>query len=191
MEITFTKAAPRKYEVLLRRDDGVVLAVPSFDRPARLPHDIAHFIVESELGLQRGFWGLLAAGVIFPNMSVASGRVRPHAAERSRSLLKEAGQQPIEAEVLVSVLLGIAEEGVDEDWPEVSARLNNAWRPRRSQRGPVSQDEVRRVCRRLREVAEQWEALRVGEGMTVRWAAQHNKQMNRTRNKRASYLAAT
>jgi len=175
MEITFTRVALRKYQVLARRDDGVVLAVPSFDRPARLPHDIAHYVVESELRLGCGFWGLLAAGAIHPGVRVASGRSRPHAAERSRAVLKEAGQHPTEAEVLVSVMLGIAEEGVDEDWPEVSSRLNNAWQPRRSQRGPISHGDVLRVCRRLREVGGQWEALAVGGCMTVRWPGQHNK----------------
>ena len=181
MEITFTKTARRKYELLVRRDDGVVLKVPSFDRPARLPHDIAHFVVEGELSLERGFWGLLAAGVILPNVSVASGRLGPRAGERSRALLKEAGQHPTEAEVLVSVLLGIAEEGVDEDWPEVSSRLDDAWQPRRSQRGPMSHGEVERVCRRLREIEVQWEVLPVGESMVMRWPARHNNGMNRTR----------
>jgi len=57
MEITFTKTAGRKYEVLVHRDDGVVLEVQSFDRPVRLPHDIAHFVVESELSLKHGLWG--------------------------------------------------------------------------------------------------------------------------------------
>lgn len=187
MEITFTKAARRKYQVLVRRDDGVVLEVPSFDRPARLPHDVAHYVVESELCLGCGFWGLLAAGALHPGVSVASGRLRPHAAEQSRAVLKEAGQHPTEAEVLVSVMLGIAEAGVDEDWPEVSSRLNNAWQPRRSQRGPISHGDVQRVCRRLREVECQWEALPVGECLTVRWPAQHNKGLNRTRRQRASH----
>jgi hypothetical protein len=104
--------------------------------------------------LERGSWGLLAAGVIFPNVSVVSGRLRPHAAERAGALLKEAGQHPTEAEVLVSVMLGIAQGGVDDNWPEVSSRLNNAWKPPRSQRRPISHEEVRRACRRLRE-AEQ------------------------------------
>jgi hypothetical protein len=185
VEITFTKTAQRKYEVLVRRDDGVVLEVPSFDRPARLPHDIAHFIVESELGLEHGLWGLLAAGVVFPNMSIASGRLRPHAAERSRSLLKEAGQQPTEAEGLVFVIMGIAGEGKEEDWTEVSARLNDAWRPRRSQRGPISHDEVRRTCRRLREVEQQWMELPIGESIMLRWPAQHSKHGRA--NKRAAH----
>ena len=186
MEITFTKTAERKYAVLVRRDDGVVLEVPSFDRPAGLPHDIAHFVVESELSLERGFWGLLAAGVVLPNVSIAAGRLRPHAAERSRALLKEAGQHPTEAEVLVSVMLRVAGEGVDGNWTEVHSRLDGAWRPRRSQRGPISHDEVRRACRRLREVERQWEALPVGESMSLRWPARHRQGTNRTRHKRAS-----
>lgn len=188
MEITFTKTAQRDYEVLVRRDDGVLLELRSFDRPARLPHDIAHFVVESQLSLEHGLWGLLAAGVILPNMRVASGRLRPRVAERTRSLLKEAGrrQHTTEAEVLVAVVLRIAEDGVDEDWSKVNSRFNEAWQPRWSQRGPISHDEVRRACQNLREVEQKWKALMVGESMTVKWPAQHNKGMNRTHNKRAS-----
>jgi len=182
MDVTFTKTAKRKYEVLVRRGDGVVLEVPSFDRPSRLPHDIAHFIVESELRLASGLWGLLAAGMLLPNVKIVSGRLRPHAAERSRALLKEAGQHPTEAEVLVSVILGIADEEVDESWPQVSFRLNHAWQPRRSQRGPISHDEVRRTCQRLREVRRQWEELAIGERLMFMWPAQHHKEMNRARN---------
>lgn len=62
VEITFLKQTERDYEVFVRRDDGVALQVRSFDRQRRLPHDIAHFVVENELRLQHGFWGLLAAG---------------------------------------------------------------------------------------------------------------------------------
>ena len=185
MEITFTKAARRKYQVLVRRDDGVVLEVPSFDRPARLPHDIAHYVVESELCLGCGFWGLLAAGALYPGVSVVLGRSRPHAAERSRAVLKKAGQHPTEAEVLVAIMLGIAEEGIDEDRSAVSSRLNGAWQPRRPQRGPINHGDVERVCQRLREVESQWEALPVGESLTVRWPARHNKGMNRTRRQRS------
>lgn len=56
MDITFAKSAQRDYEVLVRRDDGVLIKVQSFDRPLRLPHDIAHFVVENELRLEHSFW---------------------------------------------------------------------------------------------------------------------------------------
>ena len=166
----------------MHRDDGVVLEVQSFDRPVRLPHDIAHFVVESELSLKHGLWGLLASGVMLPNARVVSGRLRPHAAERSRELIKKVGQHPTEAEVLVSFIMGIAAEGVDSDWPKVRSRFNDAWRPRHSQRGPISHDEVRRACQKLREAERQWEALTVGESMRVRWPLHFNKVVNRTHN---------
>lgn len=169
MEVTFTRTGRRKYEVLVRRDDGVVLELRSFDRPARLPHDLAHFVVESELRLERGLWGLLAAGAVLPNMTVASGRLRAHAAERSRSLLKEAGQHSTEAEVLVGVIQQVAEAGLEDDWPRVSSYLGDAWRPRRSQRPPITREEVRRACRRLRESERLWEELPVGGALTVMW----------------------
>src|SRR4030095_4302657 len=166
MEITFSKTAQRDYEVLVRRDDGVLLQVQSFDRPLGLPHDIAHFVVESELHLEHGFWGMLAAGVMFPNMRVASGRLRHHAVERSRSLLKRVGQRPIEAEVLVSVMLRIAEDRADRAWPMVKAQLNATWKPRRSQlQRPISHNDVQRVCKELRLVEQQWRALSVGQSI--------------------------
>ena len=180
MDITFAKSAQRDYEVLVRRDDGVLIKVQSFDRPLRMPHDIAHFVVENELRLEHGLWGLIADGVIFPNMRVASGRLRPHTAARSRSAVKEARQWPIEAEVLVYVMLKIAEERADETWSTTKARLNEVWKPRRSQRGPITHDEVQRVCRELRSIEQEWQALPIGQSMTVTWAPP-NKRWQRSR----------
>src|SRR4030095_501740 len=94
LKITFAKKGLRDYQVFVRRDDGVLLQVESFDRPTRLPHDMAHFVVENELRLEQGFWGLLAAGVLFTNMRLAAGRLRPRARAQSPSGLNVRGQTP-------------------------------------------------------------------------------------------------
>src|SRR5689334_1787457 len=101
---------------MVRRDDGVTLRVPSFDRTAPLPHDIAHYIVERELGLARGFWGRVAEGALFSGMEVVSGRQPVHAKERSQAILRDREQQGTEAEVLVGVLLTIMQRGLETDW---------------------------------------------------------------------------
>jgi hypothetical protein len=49
----------------------------------------------------------------------------------------------------------------------VCARLDEVWRPFRQPRPPVSADEALRVCRALRAAAEQWQALPVGQSITV------------------------
>jgi hypothetical protein len=49
-----------------------------------LPHDLTQFVVEATLGVQEGFWGLLANGATFESVagrrSTKPGRqlIRPH-----------------------------------------------------------------------------------------------------------------
>jgi hypothetical protein len=63
MKVTFTRTGERRYRIDVE-GKGVVR---SFMEPAagydeRLPHDLAHFIVEKYLGLQGAVYGRLAAG---------------------------------------------------------------------------------------------------------------------------------
>jgi hypothetical protein len=186
VEVTFTKTGPRSYDVVARRDDGVVLRVPSPDRPASLPHDIAHYLVERELNFERGFWGCVAAGAVFDNMQVISGRRPPHAAERSKAVVKAAGRQLTASEIYVVVMLGITREGKEGDWAGACASLDEVWRPFRWPRPPVSAEELLRVCLALRETEQQWAALPAGRGITFSWGAPGRKGRRRARAARDS-----
>lgn len=58
MEVTFTRTGERRYRVSVAGSD----LVPSYMEPApgydpEPPHDMAHFIVENELGIQGGVFG--------------------------------------------------------------------------------------------------------------------------------------
>ncbi|MBI1929198.1 hypothetical protein HYR99_33750 [Candidatus Poribacteria bacterium] len=159
MTITFKKGHLRSYSATVLRDDGVELKVPGYDRKYLLPHDLAHYIIERELGLQRGFWGCVAVGAILPGMTMISGRQPPRAAARSKSVMKEAGQHGTEAEVLVSVLLDIMHKGLDKNWSAASAILSKAWKPVKPSCGPLTVEEVRTICQMLRDAQEQWQKL--------------------------------
>src|SRR5262245_2512399 len=62
MQVRFRRAAERQYAVTVFRDGLAPCEIggPGYD--ARMPHDLQHFIVESELGIQNGIFGFLAAG---------------------------------------------------------------------------------------------------------------------------------
>ena len=180
MKITFTRNGKRTYTTLVERDDGVMIQVPSHDRPSSLPHDIAHYVVEQELRLERGFWGRVASGAMFGGMRVVSGRLPPHAASRSKSIIKEEEQQLIEAEVLVGLLLNITHQRLENDWTAVQSHLNSTWKPRKPSRESLSHQEVLRVCGELRKAEQRWEDLPVSESITVSWKPQHNKSLDRT-----------
>src|SRR5437868_3188247 len=62
MRVTFTRTGQRRYRITVE-GKGVI---SSFMEPAagyddRLPHDLAHFVVENYLGLSGGVFGRLAA----------------------------------------------------------------------------------------------------------------------------------
>jgi hypothetical protein len=170
VEITFTKTGGRTYEIVARRDDGVTLRVRTPDKPASLPHDFAHYLVERTLNFERGFWGLIAAGAVFGTVQVVSGRQPPHAAERSDALIKETYKEQAAAELYVAVMQGVAREGKERDYRLVCSRLDEVWRPFRRPRPHVTAEDALRVCRALREAEERWLALPVGESVTVSWA---------------------
>jgi hypothetical protein len=184
MEITFTKTDERRYEVRVWRDDGVVLRVQTPDRPAVLPHDMAHYLIDHELNFARGFWGCIAAGAVFDGMQVVAGRRPPHAPERSKEVIKTAGVQLVAAELYLSVLQNVTRAGQEHDWALVCAHLDEVWRPFREPRPPVSAAAALRVCRALRAAALQWQALPVGQSITVSWPAQPHKRMKQSARQR-------
>jgi hypothetical protein len=108
MDIVFTRSTDRADQTLVTRRDGVRLLVPVYGQLEPIPHDLAHYLVESELGLQDGFWASVATGVIFSGMRIVGGRQRPHAKERSREVLAANRRGILFAELMVDALLRTA-----------------------------------------------------------------------------------
>jgi hypothetical protein len=54
MEIAFNRLSEARISVTAERDDGAVLETNSPGARDSLPHDLIHYVVESELGLHDG-----------------------------------------------------------------------------------------------------------------------------------------
>ena len=63
LQVTFVRRRGRRDHVYVERDDGTTAdwAFPSYGDG--LPHDLCHLVVEDELALSDGFWGLVDQGV--------------------------------------------------------------------------------------------------------------------------------
>jgi hypothetical protein len=146
-----------------------VLRVRTPDKPLKIPHDMAHYVVERELSFDKGFWGSIAAGAVFGTMQVVSGRQPPRAAERSAAMIKAFCREHAAAELYVAVLQGVAVEGRERDWRYVNACLDEVWRPFRWPRPVVTAEDATRVCRALHEAEKLWLELPVGESVKVSW----------------------
>jgi len=165
MQITFIRTSERDYAIRCTCDDGAVLAVRTYDRPLGLPHDLAHYVVERELGLAWGFWGLVAAGATFTSVMRCVGRTRPHHREEGQWLIKQHRVDLTEAEALVGGLLDgwRGGTGAEAAYRAVVARC---WR--RTDASP-SREQVVRVYMALSQMETQWLSLDQGATLTVDW----------------------
>lgn len=68
MKITILKKNAFLAQYSIQRTDGSSDAV-TLDTKTYLEHDICHYVVEKNLGYTKGFWGMLASGKNFGELS--------------------------------------------------------------------------------------------------------------------------
>ena len=170
MDITFTRTGidGGACKATAVRDDGVtVAALGSPGRRDVLPHDLVHYVVESELRLERGFWGRVAAGVLVGGMMVTAGQQKI-ARHRSRVLVKQAKREGNEIEWLVGSFMALAHK-------EIGPYLHL----HRERVSRFSADEISRTIAGLLDAQGRWQNLRPGESMTVTWPVGLRARKNR------------
>lgn len=116
-----------------------------------LPHDLCHLVVESELGLTDGFWGLVDQGVDVGLVNNQATLMRG-----SRPLAEQAGfdlSGLLEAEAAVAALAGPANGVGDLDERPV---------------GPEP-EAINTIRDRLRQLSAHWRKLDDGTAMTLQY----------------------
>ena len=169
--IDFHKRPRGRYHSVLHRADGVCVRLEggSYNRiggrMGRVPHDIAHLIVEDAFGLEAGLWGTLAAGGIVQNASFAGGRKPPHAERRARAITDRAGESLRQAEVLVRAVADASLDGGTRDLHALRARVGDRWWSPSS-----TADALDRACLELHKTAKRWHVLTDGSVLRLTWA---------------------
>ncbi len=161
---------------LKKTRDGVVLSCLREGWPAAVQrtrhggffawHDLMHYAVETTLGFHEAFFGLMAAGWSFETFG-----------DKDDPRYLKMPAQALWAEMLVGILSRQYQDcSMDEEllplWTEevnteLAASLGNAGMPPLK----VETAQLLEICRRLRELAEEWAAVPVGGHMEVSFAA--------------------
>lgn len=164
------KGSGQRYHSILTRSDGVVVRLEggSYNKiggpVGRVPHDIAHLIVETHFGLEHGLWGVLAAGGIVQNASLVGGRLPPHAMRRAKAITDRAGEQLRQAEVLVRAVADLS-LGNERPGPKaMQSAVGGRWDP-----GPVTAETLSATSDALRDAALRWSRLSSGETFEMAW----------------------
>jgi hypothetical protein len=144
MDITFTRRDERFVETTVTREDGAVLATRSSGAGDRLPHDLIHYVVERELGLDDGLWGRVASGATYKNFRIVE---QPKTKQRARRRTRKTKRKGLlEAEVLVWILHDIWDGTAEREWGTIRGFLDSIWSPRTRSRADELEPETVPAC---------------------------------------------
>lgn len=195
MEVTFTRTGPRRYAIRAKRDghpSAVMDPAPGFDE--LLPHDLVHFVVEDELGLEAGVFGQLAVGGSSGTFLLVDDGPPDRSAARARRRHSARGDRLSRAGARETAFSERAASLVEHAWrlrsrdPRQTAearalgpyveRLQKELTPEEA--ALLSAEVVARVLQRLDELSARWAALQPGQGLSLAWRAGAPRRGRRT-----------
>lgn len=147
------------------RPDGVRLLLTSYDRASAVPHDLAHFVTERDLGLRRGLWGSIAAGALFDSVRIVSGRRRHDDAARSDAVRRENADDLALAEILVAAV----HRGLRLGDPAAAREIERAWSSVRDSPCPFPPDRRLTAVAELRRLGRLFTALDTSGALPLEW----------------------
>lgn len=154
MNVTFTRTAERRYRVSVD-GPGIVSSwmepAPGYDE--RLPHDMAHFVVENELGIGGGIFGQLAEGGHAGTFHPIDGQASPRIAKRGKRI---AAANHRDANLSERVVYLACCKWKKEPYNAAPVK-------------EVSDRDIESVGREFDSVSSTWSKLAVGESMTLVW----------------------
>lgn len=165
MQILLTKGGSADW-IEARRDDGTV-ARESVPHKGPVAHDLVHYVVESEFGFERGFWGLVATGSE-PQRISEMAKAAGHASAKRADKPDPDFVQAIQVERIVESFE--AEHwsgGADNDGLRAMARAGCD-----QSRVPcpdLNNEAIDRARARLGALANQWAAVAVGGTLALDW----------------------
>lgn len=165
MRIEFARREGGGSLATIDRPDGVRLLLTSYDRAGTVPHDLAHFVTERDLGLGRGLWGSIAAGALFDSVRIVAGRRRHDDAARSDAVRRENADELALAEILV----GAVHHGLQLSDVAAAREIERAWSSVRDSPCPFPPDRRLAAVVELRRLGRRFAELDSSRTMQVEW----------------------
>lgn len=168
MRIQFRKISNDQHELVVDLPSGQRHSMRCETR-SYLLHDFLHYCVESEAGLESGFWGSLAAGRPLAELNERAQMVAELATSDPAEVPAGVDGELLMVEGVVGAMHGLTKGVAAADLFAGMLRYAEA----RGRPWPSWLDAafVERVAERMRRVRGQWAATAFGEPMTLTWPA--------------------
>lgn len=137
VDITIVKVESGPHRAVASRTEAEAVQFAIYDYGPKLPHDLVHYVVEDELGLEFGFWGLVAAGAKLQSVQAYGARDPRRVPPPNDPLVGAHIADLLAAEGFVAAFSALPGTGPD---PQLDA------------------DRIERIRARITGLNEQWQA---------------------------------
>ena len=152
MKIRILKKGSRNQLVCIRDNGSTEISGLG---PALPFHDIAHFVVEQQLGFQHGFYGNIAAGYTVLQLS-------------DKNVISTLPPESLAAEILTRALQSVYGGAVTaEQYKELVQQEFAQWSLEFAIPGTHS---LERMLSRYEELIRQWNSLENGQSLELEWS---------------------
>jgi hypothetical protein len=152
VEITIVKAEAGPHRAVVARPGAEAVQFAVYDYGPTLPHDLVHYVVEDELGLEFGFWGLVSAGANLQSVQAYGARDPRRIPPQTDPLVTAHIDELLAAEGVVATFSGLP--GTHPE-PELEPAV------------------IERIRARMTELNQRWQATVPGEALRLRWPGHH------------------
>ena len=166
MRISITKG-DKEDRLDMERADGTAVTT-RFPHKGPIPHDFVHYAVESELGFDRGFWGLVEAGH-HPEDIQEMAKAAGHASAKRAEVPADDFVAAIQAERIVEAFEADLWSGGTGDPAGVTYMAEAGCSQSLVPMPAMDNDAVARIRGRIADFGTRWAALSPGETIVVEW----------------------
>jgi hypothetical protein len=150
--------------------DDLTASSPSNGRPGRLPHDLDHYIIESQVDVPYGFWALAARQAPFASFTIARGRWPRGKVEWFERVQRKHRGEMIQSEAVAGIVTRIAcgDLDIDRDWSAIRRWLTRAYTyESRGAFASLTQRDLTALVPFHDELHRTWDAIPVGGALRV------------------------
>lgn len=148
MDVSIVKAQAGPHRAVAARPGGEAAQFAVYDYGPTLPHDLVHFVVEDELGIEFGFWGLLAAGAKLQAVQAYGARDPRRIPREDDPLVRAHIDELLAAERFVAAFSGLPGAEPDHE---------------------LDPETVARIGARIDELNRRWQNTAAGEVFRLDW----------------------
>lgn len=172
LTVTFPCTADGRNEATFEWSDGLVCTTVGGGRPGRLPHDLEHYILESQVELPYGFWTLAGKQAPFQSFTHVRGQWPRSRKTWFEQVKKKHRGEMVKADSLAGIVHALARGALDldRDWREITRQLTHAYRYGSDDAAErITKQDLGRVLAFDHAVRAAWASVSVGGSLKVTW----------------------